>query len=165
MSIEAPQLYGTEELTAGKIASHIPDEMIVTKIAEGAILFGRALVRGTAGDQAKIPASASDEFVGVAGRSIEAADLDDEAYADEDPVACVETGVVMVHVEEAVDPGDPVRIRHTAATGKVPGSFCTTADNGKTAVLDGAEFAGSTSGAGLVPLHVKGLFALTADTQ
>jgi hypothetical protein len=163
MTIEAPQLYGSEELSAGQIVQHIPDEMIVTKIAEGAASFGRALVRGTAGDQAKTPAAGTEKFIGVAGRSFDASDLDDEAYADKDPLACIDNGVVMVYVEEAVGPSDPVRIRHTAATGKVPGSFCKTADSGKTALITGAEFKGSSDGAGLVPLYVKGLFTTTAD--
>ncbi len=163
MSIEAPQLYGNESLPAGSIAQHLPDEMIVTKVAEGAMLFGRALVRGTAGDQVKTPSSGSEVFTGVAGRSVDATDLDDEAFADNDPVPSVEAGVVMVYVEEAVGPDDPVRIRHTAATGKVAGSFCTSADSGKTSRITGAEFKGSTTGAGLVPLHVKGVFTTTAD--
>ncbi|MBN2157916.1 MAG: hypothetical protein JW807_00870 [Spirochaetes bacterium] len=161
--MESGQLYGSSELLAGKIAEHHPAEYITSKIAEGAIKFGRALVRGTAGDQAKTPAAGTDKFVGVAGQSTEATDFDTEAYADKDPLACVETGIVMVYVEEGVSESDPVRIRHTADSPKVPGSFCKTADAGKTSLLTGVEFKGSRADAGLVPLLVKGIFTTTAD--
>jgi hypothetical protein len=163
MGIETGQLYGSGDIAAGKIVEYHPAEYITTKVAEGAAKFGRALVRGTADDEAKTPAAGTDKFIGVAGHSFEATDLDDEAYAEKDPLACIETGIVMVYVEEAVSPSDPVRMRHTAVTGKEAGSFCKTADPARTSLVTSAEFKGSTSGAGLVPLYVKGQFTTTAD--
>jgi len=156
-------LYNETGRNAGEIAEHHPAEYITSRIAEGAIAFGQALVPGTAEGQVKIPAASTDKFCGAAALSFEATDLDDEAYADGDPLGLVEIGVVMVHVEEAVDPSDPVRIRHTAVTGKPAGVFCTTAEPGKTALLTGAEFKGSTTGAGIVPLLLKGIFTTTPD--
>ena len=44
-----------------------------------------------------------------------------------------------------------------------PGNFCTAAVAGKTAVVNGAKFKGSTTGAGLVPLWLEGPLSLTAD--
>ncbi len=163
MSIPEGKLYGDVDIAAGKIAFHHPSTYITTRVAAGAIIFGQALAKGASEDQVKTPAAGSDAFCGVAGWSTEATDFDDGAYAAADPVAQVEIGVVMVYVEEAVDVGDPVRIRHTASGEKAPGAFCTTADAGKTSLVTGAEFRGSTTGAGYVPLYVKGLFTTTPD--
>jgi hypothetical protein len=111
--MEEGRLYGSKELLAGKIAEHRPGEFISTRVAEGVIPFGRAMVRGTAGSQVKLPSSGSGSFVGISGFSFEAGNLDEEAYADKDPVACIENGVAMVYAEEAVGPEDPVRVRHS----------------------------------------------------
>ncbi len=44
-----------------------------------------------------------------------------------------------------------------------PGNFCTNAVAGKTMLLTGVKFDGSTSGPGLVPLKLMGIFSRTAD--
>ena len=156
-------LYNDKVREAGEIAEHLPDEYIDSHAAEGAIAFGSAVVRGTDPNGAKEISAATDELLGVAARSFEATDLDDQLYADGDPVGVVRKGVVVVPVEEAVDPGDPVRVRHTADTGKPKGVFCTTADAGQTAKVEHAEFKSSIAGAGLVELWISGPFKLTAD--
>lgn len=105
-------IYNDTARSAGEIAGHHPAEFIMTGIIEGVIPFGTAVVRGTDGDQVKLPSSAADKMIGVAGRSIEASGFDDEVYADGDPAGIVETGIVVVKVEEGVSLADSVRIRH-----------------------------------------------------
>lgn len=112
MSIPESTLYGDGILAAGRIAEHHPAEYIMSKIAEGVVPFGRAVVKGTEDEEAKLPSSGSDMMLGVAGFSTEAGDLDNENYSEGDPLAVVETGIVVVKVEEAVNIGDDVRIRH-----------------------------------------------------
>jgi len=163
MSIPEGTLYQDGILSAGRIAEHHPAEYITTKIAEGVIPFGRAVVKGTGDNDAVLPSAADDVLLGVAGFSTEAGDIDNEQYSDNDPVAVVETGIVVVYVEEAVSIGDPVRIRHAAATGKVPGSFAVTAEAAKTALVSNAQWKSETTGAGLAQLYINGPFSLTAD--
>lgn len=162
MSIEAGTIYAGE-LGAGKIAEHHPSEYIVTKAAEEAIPFGKAVVKGTGDTGVKLPTSASDMMLGVAAYSVDATNLNDGAYAAGDVVAVVDTGIVVVYVEEAVNIGDAVRIRHTANDTKLPGNFAKTADAGKTAVVSNAYWKSETTDAGYAKLYVHGPFTLTAD--
>ena len=161
--IPAGGIYNDDVRNAGEIAEHLPDEYIGSFAAEGEILFGTAVVRGTDPAGVKTIGAATDELIGVAGLSFEASQFDDEMYSTGDPVGVVRKGVVVVYVEEAVKPGDKVRVRHTAAAGKAPGAFGTTAEAGKTAVIEHAEFRGTTTEAGYVALWVSGPFKLTAD--
>ncbi len=150
MSIPEGKLYGDVDIAAGKIAEHHPSTYITTRVAEGALIFGQALAKGASEDQVKTPAAGSDAFCGVAGWSTEATDFDDGAYAAADPVAQVEIGVVMVYVEEAVDVGDPVRIRHTASGEKAPGPSVPPPTRENLA-CHRRGIQGSTTGAGYVP--------------
>lgn len=163
MSIPEGGLYNDDVRAAGEIAEHLPDEYINTFAAEGEILFGSAVVRGTDSAGVKTISAATDELLGVAASSFEASQFDDGLYSVGDPVGVVRKGVVVVCVEEAVTPGDPVRVRHTAGTGTAPGAFCTTAEGGKTAVVKNAEFRGTVTGLGYVALWVSGPFELVAD--
>jgi hypothetical protein len=164
MSIPGSQLYSDKIRDVGEIAEHLPDEYIGTFIAEESIPFGAAVARGTATEGVKLVSSANDEFLGVAAKSYEASDLDDEMYKEKDPCGVVRKGIVVVSVHEDVKPGDPVRVRHiSAGLDKPAGTFCTTAEAGKTAKLENAEYKGSTSGNGTVVLWVSGPFKLIAD--
>ena len=78
-------------------------------------------------------------------------------------MGCIDEGYVQVYVEEAVAIGDPVRVRHTADTGKYAGDFATTADAGKTALLVGAEFASATAAAGIAAIKLTPPFETTDD--
>ncbi len=112
MSIPEGGLNNDKIRGAGEIAQHHPAEYIMSRIAEGLIPFGTGVVKGSAGDQVKLPSSASDRMIGVAGKSFEASDFDNGAYMDGDLAGVVETGIVIVKTEEAVSSGDAVRIRH-----------------------------------------------------
>jgi hypothetical protein len=111
------KLYNDQAREAGEIMEHHPSEYIHSMIAEGDVNFGRGIVRGSASNKAKLPSSSSEEFLGVAGFSIQAADLDNRKYGDGDALAVVESGVVSVEVEEAVEPGDDVRLRISEEAG------------------------------------------------
>lgn len=163
MAIPKQSLYSDRYGMPGEIYEHNPITMIRSAAAEeDEIPFGRALMMGTDGDQVKKYASATGVFVGVAGFSTQASDFDNSEYDDEDSVAVVTQGVVLVYVEEDVERGDTVRVRHTANGDYVAGSFATTADSGRTAVLTGAEFMGD-SASGVVPLFLNPPFAISAD--
>lgn len=163
MSIPEGGIYNDEVRAAGEIAEHLPDEHIASFAAEGDIAFGAGVARGTDPAGVKTIGAATEELLGAAALSFEATNLDDEAYADGDPVGVVRKGVVVVPVEEAVKPGDPVRIRHTADTGKPAGVFCTTAQAAHTARVEHAEFRGATAGAGKAALWISGPLKITAD--
>lgn len=166
-SIPLVDLYH-EGFGAGRISMHHPNTFISTGVAEGSILFGRALQKGTAGKQVKKFQSASGVFKGVAGYSVDASLLSEGTYSTYDPVGIVESGFVGVYVEEAVAIGDTVRVRHTnhaSDVTKVAGNFATTEDTGKTATLDNCEFITATTGAGIAVLFLKGGdYTVTADT-
>ncbi|MCE9501856.1 MAG: hypothetical protein K8R21_15350 [Leptospira sp.] len=166
LAISVSSMYGDPGVGAGRFFEVHPLNHAVTKIAEGTIKFGYALQLGTTGDQAKKFTSSSGKFIGVAGYSTDASDLDNEQYSEKDPLGCVEIGVVMVYVEEAVAIGDPVRVRHTdhaSDVTKLCGMFAKTADEDKTALLEGASWKTAATAAGLVPITLNGPFKITAD--
>lgn len=161
-------IYTDADIGLGKVAEHHPLNSTRTLICEGDIKFGSAVMYGTAQTQGKNFSSATGIFIGVAAHSTDATNLDTLAYADKDVLGVMESGMITVHVEEAVALGDPVRIRHTnhASTATLlAGQFAVTVEAGKTAVLTGAEWRSTTSGAGEVKLFLKGgTYTITADT-
>lgn len=163
MSIPEGGLYNDEARNAGEIAEHLPDEYIQSFAAEGDIQFGDAVVRGTDPAGVETISAATDELLGVAAKSFDASNFDEEQYNEGDPVGVVRKGIVVVKVEDAVKPGDPVRVRHTADTDKPAGVFLTGAVAGKTAAVSNAEFRSTTTGAGYAVLWVQGPLKITAD--
>lgn len=165
MSIPAPELYNRNQPPAGTIAGHFPSERIVTRVGEGAIRFGSGVVRGDDPAEVVEPSGASDVFEGVALQSSEASDLNNSEYESLDIVGVMEAGRVTVYSETAVNENDPVRLRHTADTGKLPGNFTKTADAGKTMLItSGARWGAEILAAGLVELILDGPFTTEADT-
>jgi len=136
----ANQLVGRE---AKAYAASIQDS-----IAAGATLkFGQAFQRKagagadlTLSDLALINATQS---LRVAMYQTNASDLDNGAYSQYDQVLGGKSGYYVVDVEEAVTEADTVRIRlvtNGSDAAKVPGRFTKTADEDKTAVIEGAHF-------------------------
>lgn len=71
-------------------------------------------------------------------------------YKDNDMVTLIQEGDVVMYAEVAVDPGDPVFLRHTVDTGLTRiGALGKASGTGKEAV-PGAKFLDKTSAAGLV---------------
>lgn len=78
----------------------------------------------------------------------------------------LEQGEILVPVSEAVSPESTVRVQIVAGAGAATvGSFCATADTGKTAVLSNAKYVSGTAGAGVakVLLNIPAPVKLTAD--
>lgn len=150
----------------GRFAQHHPNEYTETRVAEGDVLFGRAVEVGTATNQGKTVGGATGEFVGVAAYSPSASKLSEGKYLDKDVLAVHKSGFVTVYVEEAVNAGDPVRIRHTnhaSLTAKVAGNFAKTAEADKTMLLEGARFENTVAAAGEAIVFLSGSFKTTAD--
>lgn len=166
MAIPSESFYTSRALGVGEIAEYNPKTLIRSMAAEeDDIKFGRAVMAGTTDEtEVKIFAGASGVFKGVATFSTQASDLDNSQYKQYDPVGVCDQGVIMVYVEEAVTPASPVRIRHTATTGKVPGSFCTTADPNRTVLLTGANYRSTAASGTAAKLYLDAPFAVTADT-
>jgi hypothetical protein len=150
----------------GRFAKHYPNEYTESRIAEGAIPFGRAVEVGTTAEQGKLVGGATGEFVGVSAYNPKASLLSQGIYSDKDALAVHKSGFVTVYVEEAVNAGDPVRIRHTnhaSLTAKVAGNFAKTAEAEKTFLLEGARFENSVAAAGEAIVFLSGSFKTTAD--
>jgi hypothetical protein len=166
MAIPVGTMYSLNQFrNLGETAIMHPSEWKRTLVAQDDIGFGLAVSRGTNPGSGRLFSGASQIFVGVAARSIEASKLDDNQYADKDVLAIFDTGVPSVYVEEAVNEHSPVRIRHTVGTDpeQIVGGFATTAENDKTTLITGAKFLGSTTGPGIVPIHLSGVYTQTPD--
>jgi hypothetical protein len=169
MAIPKEDLYVSKALGAGKMPSHDPADMIRT-MANGdsvVIPFGYGLMRDSSDPiLAKIFASDTGEFVGVAVNAVDTHESDSETKAYEVGAALgvCDRGSVMVVVEEALGPGDAVRIRHTDNGIKLAGMFGKTSDSGKTAVITGAKWLGTASASGVNELYLGGIYVVTADS-
>ncbi len=166
MAIPKESLYLSKVLGVGRIAEHTENTHIRSYAAEGAdVEFGHAVMDGTDPEkQIKLYASASGKFRGVAGYSTEASELDTSLFAAGDAVPVVDSGIVTVYTEEAIDDisSDAVRIRHNSAG---PGNFCKTAVAGETVqVTKGAEWRSEGASGTAVKLFLSPPFAITADT-
>jgi len=164
MTIPKEPLYTSKVIGPGEVYEHNPINHLRSYAAEeDGLKFGRAVMLGTDPEkQVKIFASATGTFVGVNGYSTQAGDLDNSQYEQYDPVSVFDQGVIMVYVEEDIEVGDTVRIRHTTNGSLVAGSFATTSAAGETAVLTGAEYRGD-SVSGVVPLFLNPPFSISAD--
>lgn len=160
--IPQQNLYQSKSKSSGRVAEDNPINFVRSFAAEEVIPFGLAVMQGSTGEQVKIFANPAGIFLGIAAYSDFASNLDIGGYGPGDALG-VAQGVYFVNVEEAVAPGQPVRVRHTVNGTKTPGFFATTADAGKTVVLHGAEFRGSTSGAGEVAIFLNPVYSTTAD--
>jgi len=150
----------------GRFAMHHPNEYTESKIAEGEIPFGRAIETGTAVTQGKLVGGATGDFLGVSAYNPKASLVSLGKYSDKDALAIHKSGFVTVYVEEAVNAGDPVRVRHTnhaSLTAKVAGNFAKTAEAGKTLLVEGAKFENSVAAAGEAIVFLSGSFKTTAD--
>lgn len=133
---------------------------IISKSAEGSdVNFGRAVVRGTSDDQAKLPSASGQAFMGVTeyttAWSANASDV--HLYEENREMNIVSFGRMWAITEQAVVPGDPVFFRHTVgAGGTIIGRFRKDADTATADQIDGASFE-TTAGAGaLAMIQIRG---------
>lgn len=107
----------TDQMRAfGESGEGTPVQFARTFSVENAMLFGRAAMKGTAGNQVKAFAGAGGVFKGLVARATDATDAATDGYAAGDLAGIAESGNLVVFVEEDVVRGDAVRIRHTAKT-------------------------------------------------
>lgn len=103
----------------GTVPLFDPDQLVVQHAAEGQVKFGRAVAYGTGARGGKVFSGSGDQFAGVARNATHASGLETVdsvtgtvgEYALNELMSVVDTGSVTVYVEEAVEPGDDVRVR------------------------------------------------------
>lgn len=89
--------------------------LIESHIVEGNdIVFGDAVMAGTLGEQVKQFAGNGGAFLGVAFRSTQAGDSDNDKYEELDSIGVLKKGAVSVFSEDAMLRGGAVRVRHAA---------------------------------------------------
>lgn len=132
---------------------------IMSKVAEaGDIPFGRAIVRGTADNQGKLPTATGQEFIGVSefttAWSENASDL--HLYQQYREMNIIDFGEIWVYTEQSVVPGDPVYFRHTADTAPldVVGRFRKDLSGGDADLIPGATFETTTAAGDLAKIKL-----------
>lgn len=156
-------LYSDGIRSLGEISNHYPATFTTSRIAEGDVLFGRAVIRVSSVNAAKVIDDPTGMFLGVAARSYDASNFDNDSYSDKDPLGVLENGIVNVYAEKAIDPTLPVRVRHTDQGALLAGSFTDTAEQGATAIIEGARWEQSRSESGACAVLINGPCRLIAD--
>lgn len=128
--------------------------------------FGRVVVIGSNSRSAVLPSSANDVILGVTVLNercgILASDLilntPSIGYPPKCQIDYMTTGDIIVYSEEAVNYGDPVYYRFTAAASpnNIVGRFNKTS-SAATKALPNAKFMGKTLAAGLVRIRLNGI--------
>ncbi len=164
MAIPTKDLYVAQANQPGIVSEHRDGENIITRKADGAIGFGKAVEDTATDGEATVFNSASGIFSGVALYAPQAAGVDSQTYNDLEDMAVLRAGVVSVYSDEAVNPTADVRIVHTASGALAVGNFRKTAVATATTKLNGARWAEKTTAAGYVKLELFGGETVTADT-
>jgi len=132
---------------------------VTSKVAEdGDIPFGRAVVRGTADNQAKLPTATGQSFVGITEMttawSENASDL--HVYPQYRGMNIINFGEMGVYTEQSVVPGNDVFFRHTAGTAPldVVGRFRKDLDTNKADQIIGAKFESTTAAGGIAKISI-----------
>ncbi|MCK5026001.1 MAG: hypothetical protein KAS15_05385, partial [Nanoarchaeota archaeon] len=142
---------------------------ITSKVAQaGDIPFGRAVVRGTADNQAKLPTAGSQGFLGITEYTTawaeNASDL--HLYSQYREMNIIDFGEIWVYTEQSVVPGDAVYFRHTVDTAPldIPGRFRKDASGADAELIVGASFETTTAAGGIakVKLNTPGVGVLIA---
>lgn len=133
---------------------------IISKVAQaGDVPFGRAVVRGTADNQAKLPTAASQGFLGITEKTSawaeNASDL--HLYAQYREMNIINFGELWVYTEQAVVPGDSVYFRHTADTAPldIVGRFRKDASGADAELITGASFETTTAAGGIAKINLN----------
>lgn len=155
---------------AGKIVTAEPGSprSYTSEESSAEIPFGVLVVHGTNEDAgALLPDGSGDVPIGVVCHSHAHAkdtELGSTGLKPKATFGVLRKGVIWVAVEDAVDPGDAVRVRKVAGVGEQLGAFRAAADSTDCSVLTGAAWLTSTSGAGFAQLEVDMTAAtLTSD--
>ena len=124
-----------------------------------AIKLGYGVVVDTSNgeDCCEVPAASTGKFAGVTWNDQSlTAEAQSTGYAQNKPVPVIQRGTVDVVVEEDVVIGDPVYLRYTADSAKLPGMFGKTSDSGKNVLLTGVAWKnGGTAADGYANLELN----------
>lgn len=135
--------------------------------ATAEIPFGVLCVLGTDEDAACVLATSNGIPAGIVVRSKAVAigtEFGDVGYKPKATLGLLRKGTIAVQVEDAVDPGDAVRVRHTAGEGEQKGAFRSAVDGTDCSVLSGAMWIQGAGAGGIAILEVDLTAAtLTAD--
>lgn len=146
---------------------------ITSKVVETAlgIPFGRAVVRGTADNQTKLPTATGQAFVGVTemtSAGVEDADAVHQ-YEYQREANIIDFGKLYVYTEQSVVPGNAVYFRHTADTAPldVVGRFRKDASGTDADLIQGATWETTTAagGIGIIKLNAPGTGVLLAPNS
>lgn len=162
------------QVFAGTIADGAPTKVDSFQNAESttSIPFGALVVAGS-GERDALLVTSTGKPLGIAAHSHAYAkahgdfpgDLDATGLLPGVEMNVLSEGEIWVTVCETVAAGDAVRVMHTADTDKPRGTFCKSADSGKSAVLSQAKFMTGGSQGGVARLWINALGAtLTADS-
>jgi hypothetical protein len=153
--------YAAEQSTAfeGQRAS-LELTNIMSKSAEaGDIPFGRAVVRGTADDQAKLPTATGQSFIGITEMttawSENSSDL--HLYEQYREMNILDFGSIWVYTEQSVVPGDAVYFRHTAEASplNIVGRFRKDSSSSNADLIQGAAFETTTAAGGIAKIKLN----------
>jgi hypothetical protein len=123
------------------------------------INFGRAVVRGTADDQATLPTASGQDFMGFTNyTSAGSADGSDEhLYQQYTSMNIMDYGPIWLYTEQSVVPGDRVFFRHTARGGNtVIGRVRKDADVNTADEVQNATFESTTSAGAMALVWLRG---------
>lgn len=137
----------------GQLAD-LSDYSALTYAAEGNVPFGRGVIEGTTPNQVKLPAAVFTEanFRGVTLHA-QSKEMDADGvaqYKAKQATNVATRGRVLVKVEQAVVPGDPVFLRHTAnGAGTAAGQFRKDADTARAVQLTKARWTRAIAAGGV----------------
>jgi hypothetical protein len=155
-------------LNAGDLADMTPHTGESLQVSDdGAIPFGRMVAYAGDSEMALID-GAAESLAGVLIRSHNhppGLELDDNGALKVGSTGSVmRRGVIAVYSEQAVSPGDSVRVRHTTATTNLAGNFRVAAVADETTDISAfARWRNTTGGAGIALLEIDMTNAALAD--
>lgn len=159
-------IYSGSPIGLGQQPEYYINQMIRSGKTGEIVNFGYAVGLNASGQIVTADETITKPFVGIAVASKDASDIENDRYLVQDSIGYLKTGIINAHCEEAAGETDIVRVRlenHAVDSTKLKGMFCKTADAGKTAVLNGAEYRSTITAAGTIALFLPDSITLTND--
>lgn len=129
------------------MVADMSNAVIVSRTAEAAVGFGKAVVRGTDAHGTRVCATGDTEILGVSVRSQATSAESVDEYPVSDTVSVMRKGPILVKAGATVSAGDPVYVTVDG------GAFTGASGTGKVAI-DGAEFETSGASGDVVKIHI-----------
>lgn len=134
---------------------------ITSKAAEGSdIAFGRAVVQGTADNQAKLPSTLGERLIGITEMTTAWSENKDDLhlYTENREMNIITFGELWVYTEQAVVPGDPVFYRHTVESSplNIVGRFRKDSSSNNCIQIKGATFESTADAGALARVKLVG---------